>query len=389
MKPARFAFTLGVVSLALAGCSGADDKQPEPTAKKDCDFKLSDYPGDCQALQAPADGKGFQLHFGPTNYDDKADVERFLLQPQKEVNVCLHMTSPNTEKMYFNEYHGTVRGGSHHMIVFGAPSDENGNPPAGTPADGTLEPCQAYPGLQYHFIVGAQNGIGPEGGRIDFPTPGMPIAPENQGLAYSITPKTHIAYQVHYINTSKDKPLLMESWANFISVPESEVKSGAQPLWWIGGLKMTAPANSNVTAKNVCYNIAQAPRRIIGMTAHAHAHMTRFSAYKVPAGPGDANLITPNPDSLVYQEFNWAEAEIFYYDTLTKNPKTDLTKRISGASSGLLELQPGEGIYWECEVHNNETYDLTFGNEAYNSEMCNIFGAGTALDKDVWACYGG
>jgi len=385
MKPARFAFTLGVVALALAGCGGTDDKQgPGETGQKDCDFKLSKYPGDCLALQAPPDGEGFQLHLGPTNYDDKADVDRFMLGPQQEVNMCLHMTTPNTELMYFNEYHGTVRPGSHHMIVFGAPADGKGTP------DGKFEKCQAYPGLEYHFIVGAQNGIGPQGGRIDFPKPGAPIAPENDGLAYSIAPKTHIAYQVHYINTSKDTPVLMESWANFNSVPESEVKSGAQPLWWIGGLGMKAPANSVVTAKNVCFNNATVPRRVIGMTAHAHAHMTRFSAYKIPSSsPHDVRQITPNPDSLVYQEFNWAEAQIFYYDTLTKNPGTDTTKRISGATSGLLELQPGEGIYWECEVHNNETYELDFGNEAYNSEMCNIFGAGTAFDKDVWACYGG
>src|SRR5690349_11543843 len=107
MKSARFAFTLGVVSLALAGCSGTDDtKSPgENTAKKDCEFKMSQYPGDCQALTAPDPGKGFQLHFGPTNYDDQQDVGRFLL-PKGEVNVCLHMTTPNTEDMYFNEYHG-------------------------------------------------------------------------------------------------------------------------------------------------------------------------------------------------------------------------------------------------------------------------------------------
>jgi hypothetical protein len=133
MKPARYAFTLGVVSLALAGCSGADDNTtgtpPENTDKTKCDFKLSDYPGDCQALEVPSADKGFQMHFGPTNYDDKADVGRFLLEPQKEVNVCLHMTSPNQEKVFFNEYHGTVRGGSHHMIIFGAPSDAAGTPP--------------------------------------------------------------------------------------------------------------------------------------------------------------------------------------------------------------------------------------------------------------------
>ncbi len=179
MKQVRIAFVSSLFSLALVGC-GSDDKNSgtdgeQPLCKENT---FSPFKGDCLKLEKPEEGKGLQLHFGPTNYDDQAEVDRYTIGVGVEQNVCLFMTAPNTEDLYFSEYHGTVRPGSHHMIIFGAPATEN------TPPDGTLEKCDAWPGGRFHFVVGAQNGLGPEGGRIDFPSSKQAVPEESKDTAY-------------------------------------------------------------------------------------------------------------------------------------------------------------------------------------------------------------
>lgn len=376
MRLTRFAPTFTLLALTLVGCGGSDEAT-DKTQQPQCENSLTEYAGDCMALAPPNPAVGFQLHYGPANYDDAEDVERFLVPPRKEVNKCFYLTTPNEQEIYFSEYHGTVRPGSHHMIVFTATPNYE---------EGVLEDCEAWPDLNFRFLVGTQNGLGASGGRIDVPGPDVALAPENEGVAMLLPPKVRVAFQVHYVNTT-DEPILSESWANFHYKPAGDVTEKAAPLWWIGGLQLfdnPVKAGTTRVLTNRCVNnnpyLVQT-WRMLTLTAHAHAHTTRFSAYKIAAGSSERQL--------VYEDYNWAEAKLFYYDTVNQNPTPNAANRISGASTGPLTLAPGDAIEWECEVKNNETYDISFGNQAYTAEMCNLFGVAAPGDGGPWNCLAG
>jgi hypothetical protein len=324
-------------------------------------------------LEAPDPAKGFQLHYGPTNYDDTAEVEKFLLKPGEEKNTCVYMTTPNEQDVFFSDYYATVRPGTHHMIIFAAKSSEK--------PDGLFEECQAVPGGTFRFMVGAQNGIDPKGAVIQVPEPGKPVAPENEGMAMMLPAKTRIAYSVHFVNQSKTDSILQESWANFFYKPAEEVSQPAATLFWIGGLGMAVKPHSQEVVEGYCENESDVPRRLVTLTGHVHSHTTRFSAYKLPKGA------PPESKELVYEIFDWAHADLFYYDTANINPLPDRASKRPGASSGELWLEPGDKITWECDVDNDENYPMRFGNEAYTAEMCNIFGLSAPAVTDTWNCY--
>jgi hypothetical protein len=44
-------------------------------------------------------------------------------------------------------------------------------------------------------------------------------------------------------------------------------------------------------------------------------------------------------------------------------------------ASGILHMQPGDAISWECDVTNNNVPGgIKFANAVYTGEMCNMFG---------------
>ncbi|HMJ12953.1 MAG TPA: hypothetical protein VK524_16135 [Polyangiaceae bacterium] len=377
MKIARLAALCGVAPLLLVGCGGTDEKIGTKNDEV-CENSLTSYKGDCLKLEQIDPSEGFQLHFGPKNYDDKAEVAKFVLKPGEETNTCMYMTSPNEELVYFYDYDSTVRPGTHHMIIFSTQDREK----ASNKPDGFLEECAAVPGAEWAFMVGAQNGIDPKGARISVPEEGKPLAQENIGMAMMLPPKTRLSYSVHFVNQGKED-ILQESWANFKYKRPEEVTQPAATLWWIGGLGMNVPPRTKQIIEGECENTETTPRRLVTLTGHVHANTTRFSAYKIPKA-------NPSERQLVYEVFDWAHADLFYYDSVNTNPTPDRTRRVPGALTGDLTLAPGDKILWECEVDNKLDKNLTFGNEAYTAEMCNVFGVSApppSKGGTSWDCY--
>ncbi len=386
MKNVGLAACLGVLALSVSACgsdetggggggNGGTGGGGGSGGNLECEKTFTNYRGDCLKLEKPDPSEGFQLHFGPENYDDQAEIGKFLLKPGQETNACLYMTTPNDKQVYFYDYDSTVRPGTHHMIIFSASESEK--------PDGLFEGnCPAVPGQEWQFMVGAQNGIDPAGARIKVPEDGKPFADENRGMAMILPPKTRIAYTVHFVNQSTDEDILQESWANFKYMDPAKVTQPAATLFWIGGLGMNVPPRQRQVILGECENTEDTPRRLVTITGHVHANTTRFTAYKIPkANPANAQR--------VYEIYDWAHADLFYYDSANNNPLPDRTKRIHGAASGQLVLEKGDKLRWECDVFNQTDKNLVFGNEAYTAEMCNVFGLSTPLPKDgsgTWNC---
>jgi hypothetical protein len=63
------------------------------------------------------------------------------------------------------------------------------------------------------------------------------------------------------------------------------------------------------------------------------------------------------------------------FNSLTTNPAPNPDTLEAGGHSGILDLQPGDVLEWECEIVNSHAVPITFGeNEAETSEMCILVG---------------
>jgi hypothetical protein len=101
--------------------------------------------------------------------------------------------------------------------------------------------------------------------------------------------------------------------------------------------------------------------RIISLFGHRHAATERFAAWL--------------NDKLIYDSWDWVEARLFNYDSITINPETNPDAQTDGAVSGIIDIKSGDKVKIECHVNNTTDNALNFANELYTGEMCILFGA--------------
>ncbi|HEX4337164.1 MAG TPA: hypothetical protein VH062_14700 [Polyangiaceae bacterium] len=337
----------------------------------------SGFANDELCLDPPPESEGFQLHFGPLDYDDPDDIKPFVVDPGGEEVLCENMTSPNTSDRYYIEYHAHLRTGTHHMITYASFTNPT------VPPDGTVQPCGGND-PSFHFIIGSQAALGANGGSLDVPLPGK-VAPEDEGLAAKLPAASKIVVEMHYVNTGTTQ-LLAEGWTNILYTPVEQVKGILDPIYFIGGLGENTPAHASetITAQGCGLTDAQGDSlRIVGMTGHTHAMSTQFRAY--------VDRQTPDPGAaahqLIYQSYDWQEPLNAEFNSVKQNQILGAIPGTDGAASGDLILKRGDTLSWECDVTNNTDTALRFANEAYTAEMCNVFGFVTPGTGQPWSCF--
>jgi hypothetical protein len=311
------------------------------------------YAGDDSCILPPDPTVGFQLHYGPTRYDDPTAVAEFLLAPGQEATDCVYVKTPNATSVFTHEYHARMRPNSHHLVLFGL--DEA--------ADDGHRACGL--GAKSRYLAGAQSV------RLDIPDPTQAQAPEDDGAAMLLLASTQVALQLHFINTT-DHPILREAWVNFVYSSPDEVKLLIDPIFFIGGLGMNIPPGT----KTLIEGTATAPRdlRVMMLTGHRHAHASRFSAWKVADGER----------TLIYEDYSWHDPLVLNLNSVVHNPVADAAMATSGGASGDLFLHAGDRIDWECDVDNDTNAPLKFANEVFTAEMCNLFGYVAPGNGGTW-----
>jgi len=321
------------------------------------------FPGDEYCMKVPDPSVGFQLHYGPRDYNDAAEVERYMLGPGEETTDCVFVKTGNETEAFFNEYHGRMRPGSHHMLLY----------VQDTQIADSVGPESCRQGLDTRNIFGAQTPT------IDVQrSAGGP--PESEGLAVHLDAHLQGVVQMHFINTG-DEPILREGWANIIYANPDEVKVLGDPIFFLGGLGMAvAPGQTQVVSGTA---VAPGDVRLVAATGHFHAHTVRFSAWKTINGQRE----------FLMQDFDWHEPSILKFNSVTKNPSPETAGRSVAAYSGIVALKQGDLIDWECEVQNTTDQPsdpagapttLTFANEVYTAEMCNVFGMYAPTVGGAW-----
>jgi hypothetical protein len=347
----------GATAAGGGGTSATCDDSAIASAKDACNPGSdpcnlhSGYPGDEYCMLPPPDGKGVQIHFGPSNYTDPDEVAKYVTKPGEEFNAYGLATIPGAGAHYYDYVQIRMRPGSHHLIntlVSGVDSMPDGFVTSGVGCPGT--PVASFPGSQ---------------NLIRNMPPGGVQAPENVGIGSQLPASTRLCVNHHAYNFDSDQPKLREIWINVWFVDEADVTQKAQSVTITAGpFSGIAPHTQQVLK---AAGTVSGTGRIIDMFGHRHAATDRFAVWK--------------NDELVYDSWHWDESVAFDYDSITTNPPLNPTAKVDGATSGILPVMPGDKINIECDVNNTTDNTLTFKNELYTGEMCILFGSsvGTAI----------
>ena len=309
-----------------AATSAQPPAAPAAGAKKlamgECNLHTN-YAGDEYCILPPPPDKGFQAHWGPSNYD-KPEAQ-YVMQPGEEDVVNMTVTSTNTTeiKYYFRQYR--MRPGSHHVIF-----TSNGR-----------------------RLGGTQNLAkdNPENGEIP---------PENEGVGMPLAARSPINANMHFYNVG-EKPILREIWVNFWYKDPATVKETAKEVFSMTGVT-AAVAHSHVVVGASCPIMGNG--RALSLYGHRHMNSVRFSIFHTTGGK----------KTLILEDYDPHDPAAFDFNSLIKNPMPDAAKKQAGAFSGILNLKQGDTLDFECEIINNTNKNFTGANEANDDEMCIMVG---------------
>ena len=308
----------------------------------------SGFPGDEFCIKPPPEGQGIQIHIGPNDYKNMAEVQKYVIQSQEEFNNSVIGHIPLTEDKWYDHIYVSMRPGSHHWIstVLEGKLDEKFYADTGCGGGTTIG-----------SLGGGQNLI------YDNPPQGVP-APENAGLGRAVQGNSSVCMNLHAYNFT-DKPQLREMWINLYFVEEAKITQKANAIRFVGGLGLNLPPGQN---KDLTYTMT-APKdgRIIQLFGHRHVWTPRFAVWV--------------NENLVYDSWSWQESATFNYDSITKNPPINTAAKVDGAVSGSIPLKMGDTVKFTCFIENKSMETLRFSNELYGGEMCNLWGStvGTTL----------
>jgi hypothetical protein len=308
------------------------DMQPAPTlAMDECGLKTK-WAGDEYCIKPPPADKGFQIHVGPSDYDNPEPD--FVMEPGTETVSNYQVTSGNAQDVYYYWRQYRMRPGSHHMILYGGSGGGFGGFGGG------------------NRLGGSQNLAkdNPENGKI---------APENQDVGMTLAANSPITVNLHYMNYT-EKPIIKEIWVNFWYRDAKDVKEPALELFSM--VPMNVAPGQHVILSGSCP--VTGTGHVITLYGHRHANNVRFSAWRDRNGTRE----------LVYDDYNWEDPLVLEMSSLVTNTPADMTKMVPGGWSGPLDLTDGDNMYFECEIVNNTQSTFVGQNEAKDDEMCILVG---------------
>lgn len=342
------------------------------------------FPGDEYCILPPHPDLGVQYGAHPhaaawfeqaaagdlSGYDGAAD--EWVMQAGEEETINFRTSSSNTQEHNYYRAYYRMRSGSHHNII-----TSHDDPDA--PREVWL-PGSSLPGSIDPFLGPLITGLG-GAQRPDENVPHALEKPaEDQGLYRVFPTGAAIIMNMHHFNFTSGETL-KEAWVNVFWEEDATVPVRSVFGLDIAQVGLTMPAN---TTRDLHYYFAVSePLRVVNVFGHRHSWTPNFSAWVERAGGGEPEII--------YQSFDWFDVPTYRYDSATQNPPPNPEARSDGGSSGVLELAAGDELHFNCHISftdaraaavnagpsATEIGTLRFANEAYDAEMCILFG-GTA-----------
>jgi hypothetical protein len=351
----------------LARCASDPAKRtPEPCVDEKgavlC-MANSGYPGDDLAMCNPDEKRGMLLHYGPKNYDDPVEVNKYTLPAGGEDENCVIAHTPNTTEAWTKGYNGRMRPNSHHLIVTVLNEDR-------PDSDGPV-PCAIGSQVGTRWLLGSQDP------QIDVSVAGAGAPPEpgepDYNLGQVIKPHTPVRIDMLYINSTSQE-ILKEGWVFLEYADPSEVDTMVDMITFFQGEINVPPHGTSETKRATC--VAPTRRNVGLITGHFHQNGTRFSVWKKDLA---------GIESLVYETYNWEDPGNLWYRPKSPNKPPDAVRGTHGGHNGFLTLEPGEALIYQCAFENPTDQTIRLG-ELGRDQMCNVFGMYYPSDGNVWNC---
>jgi hypothetical protein len=281
------------------------------------------YAGDEYCILPPPADKGFQLHIGPTDYEHPE--AKYVLQPGEENVTNFSATSTNDKdaQYYYRQYR--MRPGSHHVILTGG----------GKSMGGTQNLARDNP----------VNGV---------------IPPENADIGLPLAAHTQINANMHHYNFT-EKPIIRELWVNYWYKDPAAVKQTAKSIFSMTGVT-AAVAHSHVVVGASCPVTGSG--HVLTLSGHRHLNNVRFSVWHTRAGQ----------KTLVLEDYDAEHPASLEYNSLTTNIAPNPMMKVTGGTSGIIDLKQGDTLDFECEIINDTDKNFFGANEASDDEMCILTG---------------
>jgi hypothetical protein len=339
-----------------------------------CDAS-SGQAGDDQALCAPSADDGIQLHFGPADYDDPAEVAKYTLTPGGESFDCTFDKTPDVTGRFLGQYIERSRPGAHHVqLTYAADLAVQAK---------TSRVCNL--GTDLIATAGTFMAIA-QSSALDVPDLSIPKPKDAEdaggldfeGSANPMDPDRMLQILSHYLNTT-DQPILKEAWFNLYYRDPSEVRSALYTISLLGS-GISVPPHSTTNVRRSCST--DVDRDVKYLQGHSHVGNQRFSIWHADAGTTGAK---------VYESYDPLEPANLGYSSLVTNRAPDPTTKVAGGVSGPLLLKAGDSLVWECQFDNQTDNTVGDGdpNPAFFGQMCYTYGAfAVPLGQTAanWAC---
>ena len=340
------------------------------------------FPGDEFCILPPEPGKGIQVGVHPQGVQWYAQVSagdlngyqgvagEFLMDPGDEEERNYITSTPNKEEIKYYRSNVRMRAGSHHMIVSGSSAS----------------------GQQREAWARGAGGIGLGGGSTSLPGAQRPDEnvpktldkpAEDKGLYSVVEADQDVTFNMHHFN-STEQTTLKEAWINLWFEEDATIRVRGIFGMPISQAISTFAQPGQVVDKHYSFPI-NTEMRVLQLFGHRHVWTTNFSAW-VERSSGEQEI--------VYQSFDWFDQPTYRYDSITGNPTPAPEQLIDGGHSGALVLQPGERLHFNCHINYTDERaaeeeaptpasigSLRFANQAFEGEMCILFGstAGEAI----------
>lgn len=324
-----------LILVMLFGCSGESPSFSSPSSNS-CGLS-TEYSGD-EACISSAD-----IHFGPTDYDDPAEIERFLVEPGSDGLFVEEVKIPS--ERFVGGYVAGVRSAIHHLNLVLRTE--------GTP-NFSFRKSEQLPGIGF-------SSINKSGAPVSFSE-----EPDFPGAAIEIPANARsFAFDIHTVNTT-DHPELVEGWVDleFLEVPTTKLAF----FRFSGGLSMVVPPKTTATVRTGGGETCLTPSTlsIVSVSGHQHRH-----------GRGIRLAILSDP-RVVYSETDYQHPHRAVFTSAHENPEED--------RSGKLTLGYRTPMSWECDIENTLATEIKYGSNIATAEMCALSGFFTSDDPKPWSC---
>ena len=117
--------------------------EPVKLAMDECDLNTG-FSGDEFCIKPPPTAEGFQMHIGPSNYNNPEP--RYVLEPGQELTESFSATAGNASNVYYYWRQYRMRPGSHHLIIYAGARRIGGssNSAKDNPEGGKIEPDRVH-----------------------------------------------------------------------------------------------------------------------------------------------------------------------------------------------------------------------------------------------------